>query len=131
MREQTETGKFGSEGKPHGGPSAVAFWLADLGQAMLVLRESDLEPQYKERIDQLVPRIHKAATWLAQPEYQQRLKHDDAEAPNRLLFDALAYGLSGLLADDAELQKLGRVFVDLAMSRYRPSDGVFSGERRT
>jgi hypothetical protein len=42
-----------------------------------------------------------------------------------LLFDALAYGLSGILANDAELKQLGRRFVDLAMTRYRQSDGVF------
>ena len=41
------------------------------------------------------------------------------------MFDGLAYGLSGLLADDKELQSLGREFVDLAMKQYRESDGVF------
>ena len=73
----------------------------------------------------LVPKIHKAARWLAEPRYQERLRHDDAEAPNRLLFAALAYGLSGMLADDAQLKQVGRRFVDLAMARYRQSDGVF------
>jgi hypothetical protein len=125
FRQQTEQGGFSRPGAPHGGPSAAAFWLADLGQAMLVLRESELGPQYKERIEQLVPKIHKAARWLAEPRYQERLKREDAEAPNRLLFDALAFGLSGLLAGDEELQRLGRQFVDLAMTKYRPSDGVF------
>ncbi len=125
FREQTAEGKFGRQRSPHGGPSAVAFWLADLDQALLILRESKLEPIYKDRIDLLVPRIHKAARWLAEPRYQERLKHDDAEAPNRLLFDALAYGLSGLLANDVQLKQLGRRFVDLAMTRYRRSDGVF------
>ena len=59
------------------------------------------------------------------PRCQTRLKHDDAEAPNRLLFDALAFGLSGILADDDELKRLGREYVDLAMNCYRDSDGVF------
>ncbi len=125
FREQTEEGRFGRQRGPHGGPTAVAFWLADLDQALLVLRESELGPTYKDRIDLLVPKIHKAARWLAQARYQERLKHDDAEAPNRLLFAALAYGLSGILADDAELKQVGRRFVDLAMTRYRRSDGVF------
>jgi hypothetical protein len=103
----------------------VAFWLADLNQAMLVLRESELGPMYKDRIDRLAPKIHKAARWLAQPRYQERLKCEDAETPNRLLFDALAYGLSGLLTGDDQLKHVGRCFVDLAMTRYRQSDGVF------
>jgi hypothetical protein len=125
FRYQTVQGGFSRKGAPHGGPSAVAFWLAALDQAVLVLRESELGPKYKERIDQLVPRIRKAAQWLAQPRYQDRLKHDDADAPNRLLFDALAYGLSGISTGDDELKQIGRRFVDLAMARYRPSDGVF------
>ena len=125
FREQTEKGNFGRQGAPHGGPSAVAFWLADLDQSLLVLRESKLGPKYKDRIEQLMPKIHKAARWLAEPRYQARLEHDDADAPNRLLFDALAYGLSGLLAGDDQLKQVGRRFVDLAMTQYRPCDGVF------
>ena len=42
FQQQTESGNFGRPGQPHGGPSAVAFWLADLDQAILVLRESEL-----------------------------------------------------------------------------------------
>jgi hypothetical protein len=125
FRQQTDEGKFGRDGAPHGGPSAVAFWLADVSQALLILRESELAPKYESRIDQLIPKVRKAAQWLAQPRYQDRLKHDDADAPNRLLFDALAFGLSGLLADDAALKQTGRGFVDLAMAKYRDKDGVF------
>ena len=51
FRQQTEKGGFSRKGAPHGGPSAVAFWLADLDQAMLILRESELGPKYKDRID--------------------------------------------------------------------------------
>ncbi len=125
FQQQTAVGNFSHPGQPHGGPSAVAFWLADLDQAVLVLRESELGPQYKERIERLLPKIRAAAGWLAQPRYQERLRREDADAPNRLLFDALAYGLSGVLAGDEELKKAGRRFVDLAMAQYRPGDGVF------
>ncbi len=125
FHEQTEQGKFGRDGAPHGGPSAVAFWLADLCHGLLILRESDLAPKYQQKIDLLIPKIHKAAQWLALPKYQTRLKRDDADAPNRLLFDALAFGLSGLLTDDDSLKQVGRQFVDLAMARYRETDGVF------
>ena len=124
FREQTEEGKFGREHVPHGGPSAAAFWLADLGQALLILRESGWS-----RLTRVasVARAEgpQGRPWLAQPRYQERLRHDDAETPNRLLFAALAYGLSGVLADDVPLRQVGRRFVDLAMTRYRQSDGVF------
>ncbi len=129
FRYQNEQGGFGRQGAPHGGPSAAAFWLAELDQALLVLRESELGPKYKERIALLLPKIHKAARWLALPGHQTYLKREDADAPNRLLFDALAYGLSGVLCGDDELKRLGRRFVDLAMAQYRPSDGVFLEKR--
>jgi hypothetical protein len=125
FKHQNPDGGFSREGTPHGGPSALAFWLADLNQAILILRESELGPKYKERIDLLVPKILKAARWLAQPRYREHLEREDAEAPNRLLFDALAFGLSGVLGGDEELKQLGRKFVDLAMKQYRKEDGVF------
>jgi hypothetical protein len=125
FRYQTEEGGFSRKGAPHGGPSAAAFWLAELDQAVLVLRESEFGPKYKERIDRLIPKIRKAAKWLARPRFQERLKREDADAPNRLLFDALAFGLSGVLAEDDELKQLGREYVNLAMKHYRESDGVF------
>ncbi len=125
FRQQTESGNFGRPGQPHGGPSAVAFWLADLDQALLVLRESNLGLEYKKRIGRLLPKIRRAALWLAEPRYQERLRREDADAPNRLLFDALAYGLSGVLAGDEELKQLARRFADLAMAEFRPGDGVF------
>ena len=77
---QTERGNFGREGTPRGGPSAVAFWLAELDQAVLTLQESKLEPRYRDHIQTLRPKIKKAADWLALPRYQKRLERDDAEA---------------------------------------------------
>jgi hypothetical protein len=125
FHEQTEEGGFSRKGAPHGGPSAAAFWLADLCQAILILRESELGPKYADRIGQLVPKIHKAARWLADARYQDRLTTDDADTPNRLLFDGLAFGLSGVLCGDEPLKQLGRRFVDLAMAHFDPTDGVF------
>jgi hypothetical protein len=125
FEHQTEQGNFARDGGPVGGPSAVAFWLCELDQAILVLRESEFSKEYKDQVDRLLPKIHKAAEWLAQDKYRERLAREDADTPNRLLFDALALGLSGLLADDEKLKEQGREFVDLAMKKYRESDGVF------
>ena len=137
FREQNNAGGFSRPGSPRGGPSAAAFWLAELDQAVLILRESRFAPKYKRRLDDLLPKIRKTARWLAEPRHQEQLQRADADTPNRLLFDALAFGLSGVLLDGAnpefkadaelkaELKQLGRRFVDLAMAKYRDSDGVF------
>ena len=47
FRQQSDNGGFGRQGAPHGGPSAAAFWLAEMDQAILVLRESALGSKYK------------------------------------------------------------------------------------
>ena len=125
FRQQSDDGGFSRQVRAHGGPSAAAIWLAEADQAVLVLREGPLEAKYRERIAALVPKIAKAARWLAMPRHQKRLKSDDGDAPNRLLFDALAYGLSGVLTGDGRLKLAGRTFVELAMAQYRPAEGVF------
>jgi hypothetical protein len=125
FQHQEANGSFSRPGAPHGGPSALAFWLADLNQAILVLQESPFAAKYKTRIDALTPKIRAAVLWLAQPQYLDRLKREDLETPNRLLFDALAFGLSGILLDDNRLKEIGRSFVDLAIGQFRSCDGVF------
>ncbi len=125
FQRQLASGGFSRKGAPHGGPEGVAMWLSLVDQAILVVRESRLEPRYRNRIALLMPKIHKAARWLAQPLHQNALQRNDAQTPNRLLSDALAYGLSGILAGDADLKRVGRRFVELAMMLYRPSDGAF------
>jgi hypothetical protein len=125
FRQQSDDGGFSRQGAPHGGPSAAAIWLAEADQVVLVLREGPLEAKYRERIAALVPKIAKVARWLAMPRHQERLQSDDGDAPNRLLFDALAYGLSGVLTGDGRLKLAGRTFVGLAMAQYRPAEGVF------
>ena len=52
-----------------------------------------------------MPKIHRASRWLAETRYRERLETDDANTPNRLLFDGLAFGLSGALAGDDELRQ--------------------------
>lgn len=125
FRHQSPDGSFSQAGSPHGGPSAAALFLADLSEAMLILQESRLATMYQERIAQLRPKLHRTARWLALPKNQQRLLQHDSDAPNRLLFGALAFGLAGKLTADKELEQIGRRFVDLAMAKYRPRDGVF------
>ena len=118
---QEAPGHFGGDKTPGG----VAFWLCELNQALLVLDESQFGPAYRARVQNLIPKIHTAAKWLALPKNQERLRAGDARTANRLFFDALAYGTSGLLCGDESLVRLGRSFVELAQGLYRAEDGVF------
>lgn len=118
---QDASGHFGGDKTPSG----VAFWLCELNQALLVLEESEAGAAYHAHVLELIPKIHRAAIWLALPKNQERLKTGDARTPNRLFFDALAYGTSGLLCKDESLTRLGRSFVESAQRLYRAEDGVF------
>ena len=96
FRQQSDDGGFSRQGAPHGGPSAAAIWLAEVDQAVLVLRERALGPSTASEStrDAQDCQGRPLAGQAAPP---GTAKGDDADAPNRLLFDALAYGLSGVL----------------------------------
>jgi hypothetical protein len=102
--------------------SGVSFWLAKLCHALLVLRDSDIGPDYDQRIEELLPGIRLAADWLERG--RAELAEYDSEAANRLFFDAAAFGFSGLLLEDPELQSVGREFAEMGLATQR-ADGVF------
>ncbi len=102
--------------------SGVSFWIAHLCHAIIVLNQSDLSKTYTERVEILLPKIKKSISWLY--EGRRELYEYDSEAPNRLFFDALAFGLSGILLDDEELKKIGKQFAQEGLKLQR-EDGVF------
>ncbi|MFH1314541.1 MAG: FlgD immunoglobulin-like domain containing protein [Candidatus Eisenbacteria bacterium] len=102
--------------------SGVSFWLAKLCHALLVLQGSSVGPAYQDEINQLLPKIRSAATWLAQG--QNDLALAAADAPNRFFFHACAFGLAGILLDDDNFRQIGRNFVDMGLDTQR-EDGVF------
>lgn len=114
---QREEGHFGDP------PSSVAFWLCELCRSLLVVQKSPLGDAYRERITALLPKIQKAARWLATQ--QETLYREDGHTPNRLLFDACAFGFAGMLLDDQQLVGMGREFLEKGMKLYRDEDGVF------
>jgi hypothetical protein len=102
--------------------SGTAFWLADLSHALLVVKESALEPLYRDRIANLLPKVKIALDWLALE--KDTLKAYDADAPNRLFYDAEAFGLGGLLVQEDSFKVLGTDFLQQALALQR-ADGVF------
>jgi hypothetical protein len=112
----------GSPSAPKDVYSDAAFWLAHLGQMLLVARASPLADGFRGRIELLLPKVRAAARLLAAGE--DVLVAREASATNRYFIDALAYGLSGLLLRDHALEKLGAHFVDLSLERQK-AEGFF------
>jgi hypothetical protein len=104
--------------------SGAAFFLADACPALIALRSrvdadaiGDATRQAK-----VVAAIDRGLRWLTLQ--ASELERVDRAAPNRLLYDALAYHSCGVLTGNADAQNLSRRFVALALSQTR-SDGVF------
>lgn len=118
-----ESGSFQGRTQSRGDDlSGTAFWLSELCEALLVVRESPLADHFKERIDALLPKIKSAAHWLAAGEAE--LARGDSKAPNRLCFDAKAFGFAGLLTGDESLMPVGERFFEAGLKMQR-EDGAF------
>jgi hypothetical protein len=125
---QGQDGGFGSRNES-GSPSAMkdvysdtAFWLAQLTQAILVVRVSPFAEAFGKRIELLLPKVRSAASLLSQG--KEILTVREASATNRYFIDAVAYGLSGVLLDDRELSRMGAYFTDLGLAKQDP-EGFF------
>jgi hypothetical protein len=114
---QKEAGHFGDPA------TSVAFWLCELCRALLVVQESQLAGAYQDRIVGLLPKIGKAANWLAGQ--QATLIKADGDTPNRLFFSAEAFGFAGILLKDEKLIAIGKDFLVRGMKLFREEDGVF------
>ena len=107
--------------------SGVSFFLSSLGLALNTLDQSNWYNSqsmsgYKNRIEILRPNIESAALWLLTKD--QILEMADENAPNRLLFNALAFYSLGRWLDNSELKATGINFANNAISKKHP-DGYF------
>jgi hypothetical protein len=104
--------------------SGAAFFLADACPAVLSLEASGESEKIAaaERVANVRSAIARATTWLtAQSEKLMRI---DRGAPNRLLYDALAYHSCGVLSSNEDARALAQIFVAKALEQTRP-DGIF------
>ena len=115
--QQKQEGSFGDP------PTSVAFWLCELGRSLLVVQQSPLAGDYQDRIADLLPKIRKAADWLAGQ--QAALIRADGDTPNRLFFSAEAFGFAGILLQDEKFVAIGKEFLARGMKLFRDDDGVF------
>lgn len=108
--------------------SGTAFFLSSLGVCLSTMQESrwfttstEARP-YRERIEQLRPSITLALQMLMRK--RDILLRGDAQAPNRLFFDALAYQTLGTYVNNTEAQTLATQFIEAALA-LQVSEGYF------
>lgn len=105
--------------------SGIAFFMSSLGSGLLALEESDwfrTQNLLKSRISALQPKFALALQFLKNK--QNILRQTDGKAPNRLLFDAVAYYSLGKYLNDSEAMELGITFAKLAIAQQHP-DGYY------
>ena len=128
---QVEDGGFEGGGKP--GVSDIGvhairvenayFILQELGRAILVVQASLLEPYFRERFADLMPKLRRACDFIQKgyPTIIVKVGH----TANRLLIAAKAFGLCGIVLDDEQLKDSSSRLVKAALAR-RDKDGVFT-----
>lgn len=104
--------------------SGAAFFMADACPALLALQahpnaDTIAEPRRRETV---IAVLGRGLNWLIA--LADDLERVDRAAPNRLLYDALAYHSCGVLTGNNAAQTHARRFVALALSQTR-TDGVF------
>lgn len=127
---QEADGKFPVEGSRFGmgdpgiggEASSAAFFLSSVGVGYRLVLESDFAALAEQDLAAIRPKLESAMAWL--DAHQGALRENDREAPNRLVFDALAFTANGHVLHDPTLQQAGERFLDAALALQR-SDGVF------
>lgn len=109
--------------------SGTAFFASSLGLSLVSLQQSHWFTQseevqdIRETISQLNPSIEKTLDYLIAN--KEILLRYDATAPNRLLFDALAYYALGKYLSRADAITLAQTFIDAALAQTDGEQGYF------
>ncbi len=108
--------------------SGIAFFLSSAGSGLLAVESSkwfatSVETKgLRTRLAALDVRLRKSLNHLIGE--QETLQRYDAKAPNRLLFDAVAFYSLGIYFDDKPAMELGNRFLAIALQQQH-KDGYF------
>ena len=105
--------------------SGIAFFYSALGSGLLALQENSgyqAQLSSKQRIEILIPQYQLTLNFLKSK--ATILKQIDANAPNRLLLDALAFYSMGQYLNDKNAMSIGIDFANLALAKKQP-EGYF------
>lgn len=121
------------QGQPAEGDlsSGIAFFTATLGHSLMQLEQStwfqNRTPDLlSERLALLRPKIEKGLLYLLSQ--KEILKIYDQNAPNRLLFDALAYYSLGTYLNNEEAKSVGIDFIELALAKQDELGYLIEGD---
>ena len=98
------------------------FYLQELSHAILVIRESPMEPRFHDRIAALEPKIDRAIAFVASG--YDGIVRRSSKAANRIFIAAKAFGLCGEVLHKKEYLDLSDKLVAHALT-LRDKDGVF------
>lgn len=109
--------------------SGVAFFASSVGLGLYALetngwfQDADECATARSRVRKIKPRLRATLDYLLQ--HHQYLETADSRAPNRLLFDALAFETLGRLLRHKESQQVAATFVRRALTLVDPQEGYF------
>ena len=109
--------------------SGVAIFVSSLGLGIHALEtnawfmESSACANERRRLSKVKPRLKATLAYLLK--HQQYLEEADSKAPNRLLFDALAFEVLGRILKNEAAQKVAKSFVDKAVNQVHKKEGYF------
>ena len=98
------------------------FYLQELSHAILVIRQSPMEPHFHDRIAALEPKIRRACAFITAG--YDTIIENSTKAVNRIIIAAKAFGLSGLVLGDEQLIATSHKLVAYALT-LRDAEGVF------
>lgn len=141
MQHQLASGDFSVEipselqsmGKPSDTDrvSGVAFFTASLGLGILALdtntwfMTSPSSKGLRDRLSTLKPKLKSTLSFLKQN--QSLLEAADRHAPNRLLFDAIAFISLGQILNDSVSKEIGVVFTNAAIRQIHENGYFIEG----
>lgn len=108
--------------------SGIAFFYSALGSGLLALQDNagyQAQTATKRRVENLIPQYQLSLDYLKSK--AELLKQIDANAPNRLFFDALAFYSMGKYLNDNGAMKTGTDFASLAMAKKMPEGYYLEG----
>ena len=120
-----------NQGKPSvaNRASGVAFFASSLGLGLRALETNDWFKtsseceMHRSRLSAIRPKLRSTLRYLIQ--HERHLEAVDRQAPNRLLFDAIAYITFGEILNDDEALEIGSAFADKALEQVDRKDGYF------